>query len=109
MVQMLIVGQYGYAMEVYVIDSNGKRGFLDLYDCVTNQYYEVKHAQYSPSATEDQMSRHKATMYIWRKRPIQFGIFLKFLEGAKYEFSPKRFYRYAFWGNHRLPLSDFCP
>lgn len=65
-VQLLIVGQYGYAMEVYVIDGNGKRGFLDLYDCATNQYYEVKYAQYNPAATEKQMSRYdSATIKSW--------------------------------------------
>jgi hypothetical protein len=63
---MLIVGQYGYAMEVYVKDAEGKRGFLDLYDYTTNQYYEVKHAYYDAAATEDQMLRYdSSTIKSW--------------------------------------------
>ena len=65
-VQMIIVSEYGYAMEVYVIDSEGKRGFLDLYDYTTNQYYEVKHAKYSVLATEAQMRRYdSSTIKSW--------------------------------------------
>ncbi len=42
MVQMEIVFDYGYAMEVFVLYPEGK-GRLDLFDPSTNQYYEVKH------------------------------------------------------------------
>ena len=42
-------------MEVYVKSPSGTRGFLDLYDASLNQYYEVKHINYSPIATEAQM------------------------------------------------------
>ena len=65
-VQMMIVTDYGYAMEVYVKDAEGKRGFLDLYDYTTNQYYEVKHAQYDIEATEKQMQRYDtSTIKSW--------------------------------------------
>ena len=40
-VQVMCVAEYGWEMEVYVKGPLG-RGFLDLYDCDNNQYYEVK-------------------------------------------------------------------
>ena len=43
MVQMLVVMEYGFAMEVRISSPYGF-GRLDLFDAENNQYYEVKHA-----------------------------------------------------------------
>ena len=56
-VQIEIVEQYGYAMEVFVFGL-GKRGYLDIYDPSTNTFYEVKSIGAAPTA-EIQMIRYE--------------------------------------------------
>ena len=57
-IQALIVHEFGYAMEVYVVWDSGY-GFLDLYDAENNEYYEVKtREQIIVSAHTEQMENY---------------------------------------------------
>ena len=66
MVQCMVVASEWYAMEVHVLSPLG-RGYLDLYDPVTNQYYEVKHyAQLGTWATVNQMEKYNSShIFSW--------------------------------------------
>ena len=66
-VQYDIVEERGYAMEVYVRGSLG-RGFLDLFNPICGQYYEVKSSGAANSVrTTTQMSKYDvASILDWR-------------------------------------------
>ena len=74
LVQMYIVADYGYAMEVRVKKSTGGYGRLDLFDAEKNEYYEVKHyiAAYSLD-TENQMKGYDTSTIVgWMFKDYSF-------------------------------------
>ena len=64
-VQLMIRDQNHWEMEVEVYDSKGQRGRLDLYDSLTNQFYEVKSDRVAfTDSTSAQMLRYKDSVKI---------------------------------------------
>ena len=66
-VQYDIIEQYGFAMEVRIISALGS-GRLDLFDPLTNQYYEVKSmGQAGLATTAIQMEKYDVSLIVdWR-------------------------------------------
>lgn len=64
-VQYDVAEEYGYAIEVYTKGPLG-RGFLDIYDPVTNQYYEVKSIGAAGSAAPQMDKYDVSSISDWR-------------------------------------------
>ena len=71
-VQLLIAQEFGWAIEIPVVSGSGKRGRLDLYDPLNNEFYEVKSVKSAEKAGK-QIDRYSKSTIKSSLRPQYNG------------------------------------